>query len=682
MKHKMRPSIALFFLASLIPLLGQQVQDKKPRPLTVDDYFSIQRVGNPHISPDGQWVAYTVGSTDLEKDKSETRVWMIPASGGEAIPMTAKGSSAGQPRWSPDGKYLSFQAARNDGKSQLWALNRLGGEAQQLTEVRQGISSYDWSPDGTRLLLSVRDPKPEDLIEDEDKRKREKEKPQPWVIDRLQFKRDNIGYLDRRRSHLYVFDLESKKLTQITSGDYDDRGPAWSPDGKLVAFVSNRTDEPDGNSNSDIWIVSADNTDQGKTLLQLTSNPGSDSDPAWSRDGKWIAYVTVTQPEILWYATNHLAVISSQGGSPRLLTESLDRNVNSPRFAPDGQSIYFQLEDSAEVHLARIGVSGDNLERVVSGPRSIGSYSMGPEGRIALMNSEPHIPNEVFLHSPGSPLQQLTHSNDKLMAELDLAEVENIHFKSADGTDIEGFLLKPPGYDPKFRYPTLLSIHGGPVSQYDFGFSFNAQLLAAHGYVVVMCNPRGSSGYGQEFSMGIYQAWGQKDFQDVMAAVDYAIRQGIADPDRMGVGGWSYGGILTNYVITQTDRFKGAISGASEVLYVANYGHDHYQRQWEQELGLPWENRELWEKLSPFNSVEKIVTPTLIMCGEKDWNVPVLNSEQLYQALRRLGRTTQLVVYPGEHHGIRRPTFQKDRLERYLGWYDRWVKGEPASEIQ
>ncbi|MEE8584271.1 MAG: S9 family peptidase, partial [Acidobacteriota bacterium] len=510
----------------------------------------------------------------------------------------------------------------------------------------------------------------------------EKEKPQPWVIDRLQFKRDNIGYLDRRRTHLYVFDLESKKLTQITSGDYEDRDPAWSPDGKLVAFASNRTDEPDGNSNSDIWIVSADNTDQGKTLLQLTSNPGSDGDPAWSPDGDWIAYVTVTQPEILWYATNHLAVISSQGGSPRLLTESLDRNVNSPRFAQDGQSIYFQLEDSAEVQLARIRVSWGNLERVVSGPRSIGSYSIGPEGRIALMNSEPHIPDEVFLLSPGSPLRQLTHSNDKLMAELDLAEVENIHFKSADGTDIEGFLLKPPGYDPKFRYPTLLRIHGGPVSQYDFEFSFDAQLFAAHGYVVVMCNPRGSSGYGQEFSMGIYRDWGNKDFQDVMAAVDYAIRQGIADPDRMGVGGWSYGGILTNYVITRTDRFKGAVSGASEVLYVANYGHDHYQRQWEQELGLPWENRELWEKLSPFNDVEKIVTPTLILCGEKDWNVPVLNSEQLYQALRRLGRTTQLVVYPGEHHRIRRPTFQKDRLERYLDWYDRYVKGEPVSETQ
>lgn len=226
------------------------------------------------------------------------------------------------------------------------------------------------------------------------------------------------------------------------------------------------------------------------------------------------------------------------------------------------------------------------------------------------------------------------------------------------------------------RYPTLLRIHGGPVAQYDFGFNFEAQLFAANGYVVVITNPRGSSGYGQDFSLGIFKSWGVKDFEDVMAGVDYAISKGYSDPERLGVGGWSYGGILTNYVITQTDRFKGAITGASEVLYRSNYGHDHYQFEWEMELGLPWENAELWEQLSPFNRVDKIVTPTLIMGGEKDWNVPILNSEQLYQALRRLGRTTQLVVYPGQTHGIRLPTFQKDRHERYLAWYAKYVKGE------
>jgi dipeptidyl aminopeptidase/acylaminoacyl peptidase len=302
---------------------------------------------------------------------------------------------------------------------------------------------------------------------------------------------------------------------------------------------------------------------------------------------------------------------------------------------------------------------------------------MNNKGQIATLISKPKLPNEVFVLE-NQKLRQLTKVNEELIKQLNLAEVENFHCKSKDGTEVEGFIFKPPGFDTKFRYPALLRNHGGPVSQYDFGFKFDAQLFAANGYVVIMMNPRGSSGYGQDFSVAIWADWGNKDFEDVMAGVEYAIEKGYADPERLGVGGWSYGGILTNYVITQTDRFKGAITGASEVLYRSNYGHDHYQRQWEQELGLPWKNAEAWERISPFNKVEKIVTPTLIMCGEKDWNVPVLNSEQLYQALRRLGRTTQLVVYPGQHHGIRMPSFQKDRFERYLAWYDKYVKGSTS----
>ena len=374
-------------------------------------------------------------------------------------------------------------------------------------------------------------------------------------------------------------------------------------------------------------------------------------------------------------------MISVDGGSPQLLTTSLDRNVNSPRFAADGRSIYFGLQDSGERHLARIDVSGRNLTRPIEGHRRVSSVAMGPNGEFAALISEPHLPTEVFLLEDGE-LTRLTKTNDALLGSIRLGEVENIHFLSRDGTQIEGFLFTPPDYEPGRRYPTLLRIHGGPVSQYDFAFNFEAQLFAAQGYAVVLTNPRGSSGYGQDFSLAIWQDWGNKDYEDVMAGVDHVIERGIADPDRLGVGGWSYGGILTNYVITKTDRFKAAITGASEVLYVANYGHDHYQRQWEAELGLPWENRELWERISPFNYVENIVTPTLIMGGEKDWNVPILNSEQLYQALRRLGRETQLIVYPGEHHGIRRPSFQKDRYERYLAWYDRYVRGidVPTSE--
>ena len=640
------------------------------RNLSIDDYFKLKRVSDPRISPEGEWVAFTVTETDLEKNKSETRIWMIPAIGGEAIPMTAKGSSASSPRWSPDGKYLSFSAARNEGKIQVWVLDRRGGEAHQLTEVPQGVSGHAWSPDGKNLLLSIRDPKAEDL----DKDKKKEKKPEPWVIDRLQFKRDNVGYLDSRHTHLYVFNIAGKKLTQITSGDFDESQAAWSPDGKRIAFVSNRTDNPDGNGNSDIWIVAADNPDKGQTLLQVTTNPGNDSSPAWSPGGSWLTYTTNIQPEIFWYATSHLAVVPLDGGKPRILTKDLDRNVSAPRFASDGKAIFFLLEDSAERHLARIDLKGEKLSRPVAGHRSVRGLDLGKKGKIALMISEPHLPGEIFIAEKQN-LRRLTRVNDTLITQLNLAEVENVQFPSKDGTEIEGFIFKPVGFQSGMRYPTLLRIHGGPVAQYDFSFNFEAQLFAANGYVVVITNPRGSSGYGQDFSLGILKSWGEKDFEDVMAAVDNSVTKGYSDPDRLGVGGWSYGGILTNYVITQTDRFKAAITGASEVLFRSNYGHDHYQYQWEMELGLPWKNAELWEKLSPFNKVENITTPTLIMGGEKDWNVPILNSEQLYQALRRLGRTTQLVVYPGQHHGIRLPTFQKDRYERYLQWYGRYVKG-------
>jgi len=653
-------------------------EGRDPRNLTVDDYFRIHRVSDPQISPDGNWVAFVVSVMDLEEDESESRIWMVPVEGGEAVPMTAKGRSASRPRWSPDGKYLSFLAARDDDKTQVWTLFRKGGDSVQLTEVAQGVRSYDWSPAGGKILLTLKDPKPGELGNDEEED--EKETPEPWVVDRLQFKEDYIGYLDHRRDHFYVFDIDSRVMTQITSGDFDDSEPVWSPDGKSVAFVSNRTDEPDSNYNTDIWVVAADDPDRRETLLQVTKNPGADSSPTWSPDGKSIAYISITDMDALVYATPHLAVVSSQGGKASVLTEKLDRHMSNPRFSADGKSIYFVLEDSGERQLARIPAAGGTVDRLIAGSQIINRFEIGQDGTIAALVTGPHLPPEVFVYS-GGELRQLSRVNEKLLSEVRLGAVEEFRFKSKDGTEIETFVVKPPAFDPGFRYPALLRIHGGPISQYDYGFNFQAQLFAANGYVVVLPNPRGSSGYGQDFSLEIWRSWGEKDYEDVMAAVDYVIDQGFADPGRLGVGGWSYGGLLTNNVIVKTGRFKAAITGAGSTLYVANYGHDHYQRWWVQELGFPWkkENREIWDKLSPFNYVENVTTPTLIVGGEKDWNVPILNSEQLYQALKRLGRTTQLVVYPGEFHGIETPSYIKDLYVRYLEWYGKYVKGSAST---
>ncbi len=676
-------------------------QTPTPRPITIDDYFQIQGVHDPQLSPDGQWVAYSVDKSSLKTDKNETRIWMIPTSGGDALPMTAEGVSSEHPRWSPDGKLLAFLSERNEGKKQVWLLNRQGGEAQQLTETVQDVEDFAWSPDGRHLVLVLKDPTPEELdaakeksqstahsssaADDDPKDKKSKSK-KPWVIDRLQFKLDEVGYLDRRRTHLYVFDLSKKSLTQVTSGDFDDTEPAWSPDSKLLAFTSNRsTPDPDATYNTDIWTVSANNTDKGAHLTQITTNPGADSSPTWSPDGKSIAYVTYLDPKLFDYATHHLAVSPAAGGPARVLTLSLDRMVSAPRFSQDGQSIYFIVDDDGTQNLAQVHFGdGQQGARPVSGSVFVSSYSVGGgaagnvgPGTIAVQMATIDRPDEIYLVAQGK-LTQLTHVNDALFSQLQLSHGEYVHFKSKDGTQISGYLYKPLNYTAGQKYPTLLIPHGGPQWAYYAEFSHLAQLYDANGYAVLFPNPRGSTGYGQDFCKAIFADWGNKDFQDDMAMVDYAIEQGIADPDKLGVGGWSYGGISTDFIITQTTRFKAAISGAGAAEFSSLYGHDQYQKDYEYELGLPWENPAAWIKVSPFRNVAKVTTPTLFMGGNIDWNVPILGGEQMYQALKRLGRTTELVVYPDEFHEFSTPSHIKDRLERDLAWYAHFVKSDPT----
>jgi dipeptidyl aminopeptidase/acylaminoacyl peptidase len=655
-----------FLLFAILLTAPGNAAAQEKRPLGVDDLFRLKSVGSPSVSPDGEWVAYTVTTTSLEKEKSETRIWMAAVLGGEPIPLTASGGSAGNPQWSPDGRYLSFTASRGDNaKTQVWTLDRRGGEAQQLTKVEQGVGGYAWSPDGTRLALTVRDAAPEDTLQGA-----RAKTTKPYVIDRLQFKRDYAGYLTGdRHMHLYVFDIEADSLIQITDGSWDESSPAWSPDGRRIAFVSNRTGDPDTNSNSDIFVLDADGSG---TPLQLTTNPGSDGSPAWSPDGGSIVFTRNLEPELIWYDVNELAIVSSSGGRVRSLTGSLDRNVRAPAFTEDGSGVRVILEDSGESQLAVVNARSGRLVRLIEGGVSVSSYD-AEGGTVAANVSTLQAPGEIHLLDADG-IRRLTHANDAFLDGIAVAAARKVEFSSPDGTQVEGFVTFPAGYQEGQRYPTLLRIHGGPVAQFQHRWSFEAQLFAAKGYLVLQTNPRGSSGYGQAFSQALWADWGGPDFEDVMAGVDFAIAQGWADPDRLGVGGWSYGGILTDHIITKTTRFKAAISGASEVLYVANYGHDHYQRQWEAELGLPWENREAWERISPFNDVDRVSTPTLLMGGQDDWNVPIQNSEQMYQALRRLGVDTQLIVYPRQGHGIRVPSYQLDRYQRYLDWYDRYLK--------
>jgi dipeptidyl aminopeptidase/acylaminoacyl peptidase len=651
-----------------VPALAAQ------RTLQPDDIFALESVGDPRISPEGTWVAYTVGTLDAGKDSGNTDLFMVRFAGGEATQLTHSPKGESRPRFSPDGRYLAFLSGREGKKTQVWLLNRLGGEAERLTSYEANVSDLAWSPDGARLALVVRDVDPDDpelraKRAGAGKQDGAKTAP-PIVIRRRQFKRDREGYLRELRDHVYVFDLAKKAGFQLTSGPYDDQQPTWSPDGKWIAFTSNRTPEPDSNDNTDIFAVAAR---AGDTPRRLTSWAGADSSPTFSPDGRTVAHIAGGDPKDVWYDTNHLAVVPFQGGETRPLTRSLDRNVSRPRFSPDGKRLLFLLEDGGNSHLAEIPAAGGAVRRLLEGERDVNGFDIAPGGQVVVLESQPQRPFEVSAVS-GGVLRRLTQVNDEFLKTVHLGAVERFKAKSADGTVIDGFLTRPPEAADGAMLPTILRIHGGPVSQFSTAFHLEWQLLAAQGYAVVAANPRGSSGYGREFSRAIWADWGNKDFEDVMAAVDHVVAMGVADPERLGVGGWSYGGILTNYVITKTGRFKAAISGASEVNYLSNYGTDHFQLQWENELGLPWRNTELWIALSPWFRVEKIVTPTLILCGQDDMNVPLLNSEQLYQALRRLGRETELVIYPGQSHGIRKPSYVKDRYERYIAWYDKYLK--------
>jgi len=661
---------ALALAAPSGPAAAQSAPQSAPqaRPLRSGDIYRLRDVGAGRISPDGQWIAYTVTTTDSAKDKSDSDVWMVHWDGTRTIRMAGSPEGESNPRWSPDNRYLSFVSGRYESKGgQIWLLDRAGGEAVRLTELKGGVSEYEWSPDGRRIAVVSHDPDPDDGKADSLRTRN----PKPIVIDRYAFKRDGDGYLDRRRDHVWIVDVGTRKALQLTTGDFDDRSPRWSPDGSRLAFVSERMDgDPDRFNNGDVFVVDAI---PGATPVKLTTWTGPDAGPVWSPDGSQIAYLQGSEPQLSAYTQNTIAIVPSRGGSTRLVAASLDRDVNQLAWSSDGKSLRFLLGDDRAQHLAQVDVATGVMTRLVDGRRVVTSYDVSQAGRVVLNTGTAQRSGEVFAWD-ASALRALTHVNDSTFASLQLGRTEDVEFRNKDGLTVGALLTKPAGFDASKKYPLLLRIHGGPNGQDQHLFQFERELFAAHGYVVLQVNYRGSSGRGQAWKKAIFADWGNKEVQDLLAGVDHVLSLGFIDPDRLGIGGWSYGGILTDYTIATTTRFKAGTSGAGSALQTSMYGTDQYIFQYENELGAPWKNPKLWEKLSyPFYKADRIKTPTLYMGGEKDFNVPIAGSEQMYQALKSLGVPTQLVVYPGQFHGISRPSFVKDRYDRYLGWYDKYL---------
>jgi len=659
----MKTTIFLFSL--LVFLSFSSFSQTVKRHLRPGDIYRMKTPGDANVSPDGQWVAYTVSSNDSAKDKRNSNIWMVSMDGKQTVQLTNSPDNESNPRWSPDGKYVSFTAARQGATSQVWLLDRRGGEGQKLTDTKGDLVDYSWSPDGKKLVLMMKDPK------DTSKRK----PPEPYVINKFKFKQDITGYqYDTSRTHLYLFDVAAKKITQqLTSGVYSEADAAWSPDGTKIAFVSNRTQDPDRNENTDIWII---DTIRGSAAKKLTAWNGGDADPQWSPDGKTIAYVRTTSDATYeMYDQTSLCIINANGGEPKSLSLSLDRPVTNPRWSKDGKSVAVLVADDRQRYVASFDVAKGTMKTVARGDRAFTAIEAAPRGNWVTFMSEPQLPTELYAIE-GAGVRRLTALQNAFIDSIELAKVEKFTSKSKDGTLVSGLVYFPPGM-PKEKLPLIFYIHGGPTAQDELSFDETRQMFAAHGYVVAAVNYRGSLGRGIAYSRIISGDWGNKEVMDILGAADYLVAKGIADSTRMGISGWSYGGILTDYTIASDTRFKVASSGAGVAAPLSLYGVDQYINQYINEIGLPWKdnNIEKYLKLSyPFLHADRIKTPTQFMVGEKDFNVPAVGSEQMYQALRSLDIPTELLIYPGQFHGFTQPSFKKDRYERYFNWFDKYLK--------
>jgi dipeptidyl aminopeptidase/acylaminoacyl peptidase len=648
----------------------------KKRDITLDDLAKIQRVGAPIVSPEGDWVVYTVSQVDTKEDKGQTHLWMVKWDGSARLQLTFGKEGAASPRFSPDGRYISFLSSRPGPAkgTQVWLLDRRGGEAEQLTAVTdQEIENYSWSPDAKKLLLTLH-PKSEPDAEEG----KPPTPPKPIVIDRYHFKQDIQGYLrDDAWDALYLYDLAAKKPEKLTtSKNVEEGSAAWSPDGAWIAFSSNQDPDPDRSNNTDIFVVEPK---PGSAPRKLTTWPGPDGGGrlAWSPDSKSIAYAQGAELKLLEYSQPRPAV-ATLDGKVSYPAAKLDRGAHDPIYSPDGRLSYL-IGDDRNQYPAEVELAGDGIKRQFARQGAVNGWDEAA-GHTAVLYTDDTAIAEIYALESGQ-LRKLTLHNDALLAELNLVSTEDVEFKSKDGTDVHGLLTRPANFKPGSPVPMILYIHGGPNGQDEHNFDFMRQWIATKGYAELNVNYRGSSGRGQDYSKAIAADWGHKEVEDLLAGVDKAVAMGVADPDKLAVTGWSYGGILTDYTVASTDRFKAAISGAGVASPMSFYGVDQYILQYDNELGPPWKNLQLYLKMSyPFLEIDKrIHTPMLFMGGTSDMNVPLLGGEQMYEALKSLGRPTELVVYPGQFHGFTRPSYIRDRYERWLAWWDKYLKGAPAA---
>lgn len=654
------------------------------RGITPEDYYAFEFLREPRISPDGKLVAYVLQTVDRKQNRRNSNIWLATTDGTRAPwQFTTSPQSSSSPQWSPDGQQLAFLSSRPPGvesdgggnaanrpKNQVYILSMSGGEARRVTELKNGVDGFQWSPDGTRLAVLSR-------LGPSDSRPENKERSDVRHYSQQQYKFNDTGWFDDKRTHIWIVDVKMSKAVQLTSGDdWDDRDPQWSPDGTRIAFVSDRTGRAyEDSRNTDVWVIPAD----GGPLTKISDHVESDNTPRWSPDGKVIAFIGSIKerdhPKI-WLAP-------SAGGAPSTLAaKDLDLIPSDLEWAGDGRAIYFSAGVRGEYQLFRVNLASKEAKAVTNGPRAVRNMDISPRaGKMVFTINDFKRQDDLYVADlMGRNERRLTNLNEALWKQLQLQDVERFTYQAADGLDVDGFFVRPLGWQEGKKYPMILNIHGGPASMYGVDWFHEFQVYAARGWAVFYTNPRGSTGYGQKFERGIVGEWGGKDYTDIMSGVEAALRKyPWIDRDRLGVTGGSYGGYMTNWIVGHTDMFKAAVTLRSISNFISDEGTRDYAYGHAPDFGGDlFEKFDLYWERSPLKYAKNVKTPTLILHSDNDLRVPLEQAEQWYRALKHFGVTTEMVVFPRENHNLTRtgePRHLIESLNWQVYWFDRFING-------